>query len=75
MKTTGLIGRTIVRIHQRRGFDDAAGGAYVDLVAIELDDGSVLRFSPFELSGDLAVAGIYPGRRIEPGEANIVAPK
>ena len=64
MNGRALVGKRIKKVHQSQ-FESTSGKVWC-LDAIEFTDGSFLRFSTIEGEGDYGVAGIYPGREIEP---------
>lgn len=64
MKARGVVGKRIVRIEQERAYDEF-GTLYMNILAIELEDGTRMWPVVGELDGDYAVdlAVVGPGRR------------
>lgn len=64
MKNRSVKGKRIKQMHQRFSAD-VSGGASWTLEAIELDDGSFIRFLAVDTEDMPLVVAIYPGRSVE----------
>lgn len=74
MKARKIIGKRIVRVYQNRFWNTNDNSVCVDLVALELDDGTLMQFSPFDTEDQPGISGIHPAKRPADCQANIVTP-
>lgn len=75
MKTRSIIGKRIARVYQNRFWNAHSEQFDISLEAIELDDGSFIRFDTFDTIDVPAPYAIHPGRAPSETECNLVTPK